>query len=94
MTDQKNTRRSLLTIAAAVTATSLLPPRAHATANLTKASAGYRDIPYNGKVCAQCVYFIFKPATADGPQSQCKLIAGNINPAGWCDLWAPKASSI
>ncbi len=57
------------------------------------ASAGYRDVPYQGHVCAQCVYFIFKPATAAGPQSQCQLIAGNINPAGWCDLWAPKVSS-
>jgi hypothetical protein len=93
MTDQKNTRRGLLTIAAALTTASLLPKSAKATAELSMASAEYRDVPYQGHVCAQCVYFIFKPATAAGPQSHCQLIAGNINPAGWCDLWAPKASS-
>jgi hypothetical protein len=80
-------------MAAALTSTTLLPNTAKAIGPLSKASAGYRDVPYDGRVCAQCVYFIFKPATAEGPQSQCKLIAGNINPAGWCDLWAPKGSS-
>jgi hypothetical protein len=64
---------------------------AEAAASLSKAAVGYRDVPYQGKVCAQCVYFIFKPASGPGPASRCQLVAGAINPAGWCDVWAPKA---
>lgn len=85
-------RRTLFTLAAGASLAALKPANA-APAPLDKAAVGYQDVPSGGHVCAQCVYFIFKPATAAGPQSQCQLIAGNINPAGWCDLWAPKASS-
>jgi hypothetical protein len=61
------------------------------SAPLSKAAVGYRDIPYNGQVCAACIYFIFKPALNGVPQSRCKMIAGPINPAGWCEIYAPKS---
>lgn len=57
---------------------------------LSKASVGYRDVPYNGQVCAACVYFMFKPTENGVPQSRCKMVAGPINPAGWCELFMPK----
>ncbi len=91
---KKFTRRAALHLAGATTgacALALLAPNpARADANLSKAAVGYQDVPSNGKVCAQCVYFEFYPATASGPASKCKLVAGNINPAGWCEVWAPK----
>jgi hypothetical protein len=59
---------------------------------LSKASVGYRDVPYQGKVCAQCVYFEFYPTTGTMPGSRCKLVAGPINPAGWCQVYAPKSA--
>ena len=59
-------------------------------APLSKASVGYRDIPYNGEVCAQCVYFLFRPIENGVPQSRCRMVAGPINPAGWCEIFAPK----
>jgi hypothetical protein len=61
-----------------------------AAAPLSKAAVGYRDIPYNGQVCAQCVYFVFKPTENGVLQSRCKMVAGPINPAGWCEIFAPK----
>ncbi len=61
-----------------------------AGAPLSKAAVGYRDVPYNGQVCAQCVYFVFKPSENGVPQSRCKMVAGLINPAGWCEVFAPK----
>jgi hypothetical protein len=57
---------------------------------LSKASVGYRDVPYDGQVCAACVYFIFKPATGDEIAGRCQLVAGPIAPAGWCQVWQPK----
>jgi hypothetical protein len=59
-------------------------------APISKAAVGYRDIPYNGQVCAECVYFIFKPSENGVPESRCKMVAGVINPAGWCEIFAPK----
>jgi hypothetical protein len=86
------TRRAALTLATATGAAALaLTARpAKADPDLSKAAVGYQDVPSNGKVCAACVYFEFYPATAAGPASRCKLVAGLINPAGWCEVWAPK----
>ncbi len=60
-------------------------------APIAKEQVGYQDVPRDGQVCAQCVYFIFKPALAGEPESRCEMVAGTINPAGWCQIWAPKA---
>lgn len=79
------TRRSLLAILPLAGLQPVLP----AGAPIAKDQAGYQDVPRAGKVCAQCVYFIFKPTTGADPKSRCKLIAGPISPAGWCELWAP-----
>ncbi len=90
------TRRAALTLAVTTggaAALGLAPRPAEAEPELSKAAVGYQDVPSNGRVCAQCVYFEFYPATATGPASQCKLVAGNINPAGWCEVWAPKGSA-
>ena len=61
-----------------------------ASAPMSKAAVGYRDIPNKGQVCAECVFFIFKPSENGVLQSRCKLVAGPINPAGWCEVFAPK----
>ncbi len=80
-------RRSLLALA-------LLPfgppaLAANAGAPMSKSQAGYQDVPHSGQVCAQCAYFVFKPASGTGPSSRCRLIAGPISPAGWCEVWVP-----
>ncbi|OYV40285.1 MAG: hypothetical protein B7Z80_04955 [Rhodospirillales bacterium 20-64-7] len=59
---------------------------------IDKSQVGYQSVPRNGKVCAQCVYFIFKPSEGGTPQSRCKMVAGTINPAGWCEIWQPQAA--
>jgi hypothetical protein len=59
-------------------------------APMSKDQVGYQDVPRNGKVCAQCVYFIFKPASGGQVNSRCKMVAGVISPAGWCEIFAPK----
>ncbi len=85
------TRRHFVAGSAGSLLLGLTAARADSAAPLSKAAVGYRDVPYDGQVCAACVYFIFKPAVNGVPQSRCKMIAGPINPAGWCEIYAPKA---
>ena len=83
------TRRNLIALSAGLLPLATISARADTVPAITKSQVGYQDIPRNGQVCAQCVYFIFKPASGATPQSRCKLVAGPISPAGWCQIWAP-----
>jgi len=91
MTDFLFSRRRIFQAAAGVALTGCAAGKARADI-LSKSAVGYQDVPNAGKVCAQCVYFEFMPAAGATPQSRCKLVAGNINPAGWCEVWAAKSS--
>ena len=66
-------------------------PASATGAPMSKDQVGYQDVPSGGQVCAQCVYFIFKPSQGNVVQSRCKLVAGPISPSGWCEVWQPKA---
>jgi hypothetical protein len=85
-------RRDLLLIGAGLGAAAVAAVPAQADiAPMSKASVGYQDVPQNGQVCAACVYFEFYASTGGGaPASRCKLVAGPINPAGWCEVWQAK----
>jgi High potential iron-sulfur protein len=85
-------RRTLLIRAAALTGLPLLAAAgsAQAAGTLPQATAKYQDKPgANGQTCEACAYFV---PNAAHPKSagQCKLVAGSIAPAGWCQLFAPK----
>jgi hypothetical protein len=84
-------RRTLFTLAAGASLAALKPANA-APAPLDKAAVGYQDVPSGGHVCAQCVYFVFYPANGPLPASRCKLVAGPIAPAGWCEVWSPASA--
>jgi len=49
-------------------------------AKLAKESVLYQEMPNEGKVCRDCMHYL--PET-----SECKLVAGAINPEGWCRLY-------
>lgn len=55
---------------------------------VSKASVGYRDIPWHGEVCGACVWF--EPPSGGSSTSRCKLVAGPISPAGWCQAWVKR----
>jgi hypothetical protein len=82
-------RRTLLT-AATLAATAGATAARAAGPPIDKSAVGYQDVPRNGQVCAACIYFIYKPATGPTPASRCKMVAGPIAPAGWCQIWQPK----
>ena len=68
--------------AAVLAAETLTPQRADA-GNMTQKAAGYQPTPKDGKRCDGCSLF--------QPPSACKLVAGPIDPAGWCRFWVKKA---
>jgi len=88
------TRRDVLLLGVGLGAAAAVGVAARAQADIapmSKASVGYQDVPQNGQVCAACVYFEFYASTGgSAPASRCKLIAGPINPAGWCEVWQAK----
>lgn len=49
-------------------------------AKIAKEAVQYQDTPRDGKVCRECMHFL--PDT-----SECKLVAGPIDPEGWCRLF-------
>jgi hypothetical protein len=42
----------------------------------------YQEKPKGDLECDKCLHF--------EPPASCKLVAGKINPKGWCLLFAPK----
>lgn len=54
-----------------------------AEAKVPKQAVGYQDTPNGSQACAHCRAFL-------SPHS-CRIVAGNISPNGWCEMWAPKA---
>lgn len=54
----------------------------------SKAQFKYQDKPKNGQPCAACKFYIAnKKPKANG---SCSIVAGSINPKGWCIAWAKK----
>lgn len=55
------------------------------TNKLSKTAVQYQDSPKGDKKCSGCMHFVAQGNT-------CKLVEGQINPDGWCSLWAAKQS--
>ena len=53
-----------------------------AAAKVPERAAQYQPTPKGGQACAGCNSFI--------APNQCKLVAGQISPSGWCRLWTKK----
>jgi hypothetical protein len=92
MNDKASARRRLLGQVAALPVLIALPllarPSTARAGNASKDDFHYQDHPNDDKRCAQCVQFI---PPGDGQQlGTCKIVAGAINPNGWCMAFTPK----
>ena len=75
--------RQLAGLGAGVAAVALTPRRAEAQdQKLPQATVQYQEQPKDGAECDKCVNWV--------APNQCKIVAGNINPKGWCVAYAPK----
>ena len=81
-------RRALLTAAAAAATTLVVASPASAGA-IPKTAVTYQDSPKDGHECSGCKLFI--PGASADAAGTCKSVAGEINPKGWCKLFAAKA---
>jgi len=52
---------------------------------LTRAEAKYQDLPHGQQRCSICLQFL--------PPGQCQLVAGPINPNGWCQFFAARENA-
>jgi hypothetical protein len=53
-----------------------------AQTKMTQKAVGYQDTPKGAQRCDNCTKF-------DAPSS-CKIVQGNIEPAGWCKVYVKK----
>lgn len=63
----------------AAAATALSADDAKTQAKATQQDAEYQPTPNNGLVCEVCS--LFRPPRA------CEIVAGDINPNGWCKFF-------
>lgn len=66
--------------------------RLNKAATQLRAALDYQDLSPHGetKSCSSCQFF--RPAKKDDRCGACTLVQGPINPAGYCNSWAPKES--
>ncbi len=80
--EQRLSRRTVLWTTAAALAAVAVPPRADARAKIAQNLVHYQEKPKGPQECDNCLHFV--------PPASCKMVAGKINPKGWCQLYAPK----
>jgi hypothetical protein len=83
-----SSRRDALRLGAAALAGACLACRASAQAKADKKAMQYQDQPKNGQECDQCMHWI--PGPKPDAQGQCKVVAGPINPKGYCVAFVKK----
>lgn len=86
MTEERAvTRRTLLTILplAAAAPVLLRIRQAQAQQKADPKLVKYQETPKDKQECDKCLHFVAPNA--------CKLVAGKINPKGWCMLYALKS---
>ena len=81
--ERRTSRRAMLwTGVAALAAVVAAPQRAAAQAKIAQNLVHYQEKPKGPQECDNCLHFV--------PPASCKMVAGKINPKGWCQLYAPK----
>jgi hypothetical protein len=79
---QLNRRRVLISFIGSAPFAALSVGRASAGPKVAQSAAHYQPTPKEGQACAACYAFI--------TPNQCKFLAGEISPSGWCRLWKAK----
>jgi hypothetical protein len=76
-------RASTMAVGAAALFTATIAAEQAEAGNMSQKASGYHPTPSDGKRCDGCSLFI-APAS-------CKLVAGEISPAGWCRFYSKKS---
>lgn len=81
-TSRRRTLALGLAVAGAGVAAGLSSRQAAAQEKLAQAMVQYQEMPKDGAECDKCVNW-------QAPNA-CTIVAGTINPKGWCVAYAPK----
>ncbi len=77
-----NRRKVLISLISSAPLAALSFGGATAAGKVSQRAAQYQPRPKGGQACAGCNSFV--------APNQCKLLAGEISPSGWCLLWTKK----
>ena len=77
-----NRRKVVVSLISSAPLAALSFAGANAAAKVAQKAAQYQPSPKGGQACAGCNSYI--------APTQCKLVAGEISPSGWCRLWTKK----
>ena len=81
-TTRRAALRGFVTAGLGVAAVAAASSGASAQEKMDQQTVQYQNQPKDGNKCGMCAHFV--------APNQCKLVAGNISPEGWCLLYAPK----
>ena len=79
---QLSRRRVLISLIGSAPFATLSVGRAVAGPKVAQSAAHYQPTPKEGQACAGFYAFV--------APNQCKFLAGEISPSGWCRLWKAK----
>jgi TctA family transporter len=80
----KRSRRRWLRAAVAAGMVAVLPAAGaerKAKKKYSKERVGYRDEPYQGRSCGQCILY--------AGHGECAIVEGEVSVTGWCVQWTP-----
>jgi anaerobic selenocysteine-containing dehydrogenase len=81
---QSTTRRQMLQASSLAAAAGLgISSQAKAQDKIAQSLVMYQATPKDGLKCTGCTHWL--------PPAGCAIVAGTINPNGWCGVYAPKA---
>jgi hypothetical protein len=80
--DRRAALRGLVSVGLGAAALATGARTAKAQEKLAQNIVQYQETPNAGNECDKCVNWV--------APNQCKIVAGTINPKGWCVAFAPK----
>ena len=81
---RRDALKNIAVVAAGIAVTTMVGAGTANAGTVSKASVQYQDHPHGKQHCSVCANFV-------APHS-CKVVAGTIDPNGWCVAFAPKSA--
>ena len=81
---RRDALKNIAVVAGGIAVTTIVAAGTANAGTVSKASVQYQDHPHGNQHCSVCANFV-------APNS-CKVVAGKIDPNGWCVAFAPKSA--
>jgi hypothetical protein len=81
---RRDALKNIAVVAGGIAVTTMVGAGTANAGTVSKASVQYQDHPKGKQQCSVCANFV-------APHG-CKVVAGKIDPTGWCVAFAPKSA--